>query len=25
MAWRHSLWPVEHQFNCVILVLGNFT
>ncbi|MBA0728006.1 hypothetical protein Goshw_004910 [Gossypium schwendimanii] len=25
MSWRHSLWSVEYQFNCAILVLGNFT
>ncbi|MBA0608855.1 hypothetical protein Godav_021024 [Gossypium davidsonii] len=25
MTWRHSLWPVEYQFNCSILVLGKFT
>ncbi|MBA0707534.1 hypothetical protein Golax_019571 [Gossypium laxum] len=25
MTRRHSLWPVEYQFNCSILVLGKFT
>ncbi|MBA0761407.1 hypothetical protein Gotri_024059 [Gossypium trilobum] len=25
MTWRHSLWPVEYQFNYSILVLGKFT
>ncbi|MBA0738653.1 hypothetical protein Gogos_011984 [Gossypium gossypioides] len=25
MSWRYCQWPFEYQFNCAILVLGNFT